>query len=432
MQTLAQLKSGLLAGSVSLKLSEGLTEFPREIFELEDTLEVLDLSGNNLTELPADFGRLRKLRILFCSNNPFTVLPEVLGDCPQLDVAGFKACRIETIPPAALNPHLRWLILTDNRVSELPQEIGKCPGMQKLMLAGNRLTSLPQELSNCTNLQLLRISANRLTSLPAWLLHMPRLAWLAFSGNEFSHVEPVTDLPDIQWRGLEVQGVLGEGASGNIYKARWTERNDTVAVKVYKGSVTSDGLPEDEMTAAIAAGRHSGLVKLLGRVAGHPEERHGLVMELIPSGYANLGGPPSMASCTRDVFKEGQSISVSAAVRIASTIADVGEHLHAVSIMHGDLYAHNILTDINGSALISDFGAASFYTNLPAASAKALERIEVYAFGCLLDDLLTLCDTKSSSQIITQLTTLRDSCLAPNVLSRPGFADLNMALAGMR
>ncbi len=75
MDTLAQLRAGRLAGAQRLALSCGLAEFPREIFALSDSLEVLDLSGNALDALPDDLGRLHKLRLLFCSNNRFTELP---------------------------------------------------------------------------------------------------------------------------------------------------------------------------------------------------------------------------------------------------------------------------------------------------------------------------------------------------------------------
>lgn len=432
MHTLAQLKSGVLKGSISLKLSEGLEEFPREIFTLADSLEVLDLSGNNLSELPADFGRLQKLRILFCSGNPFTSLPGVLGDCPQLDIAGFKACSIETIPVAALNPNLRWLILTDNRLSELPPEIGRCLRMQKLMLAGNRITTLPPELSYCRNLALLRISANRLVDLPGWLFRMPRLFWLAFSGNDFSHVEPVSILPHVAWSQLHIRNLLGEGASGNIYQADFNQGTEErpVAVKVYKGAVTSDGLPEDEMSAAIAAGAHKGLVTLLGRLDGHPEGRHGLIMELIPPHFSNLGGPPSLQSCTRDVFSNGQRITVEVALRVVSTIASVAQHLHSMSIMHGDLYAHNTLVDVAGNTLISDFGAASFYTNLSSDAATALERIEVGAFGCLLEDVINL-SSEDEDGTLKRLIALKESCLVPSVSSRPRFADIKKMLSSI-
>ncbi|WP_228483655.1 leucine-rich repeat domain-containing protein [Pseudomonas aeruginosa] len=138
MHTLQQLRSGELAGATRLDLSCGLREFPREIFELADSLEVLNLSGNALDSLPDDLGRLHRLKVLFCSANDFDELPAAVGDCPALSMVGFKSNRIERVPAAALPPALRWLILTDNRIATLPEELGRRP-LQKLMLAGNRL-----------------------------------------------------------------------------------------------------------------------------------------------------------------------------------------------------------------------------------------------------------------------------------------------------
>ena len=138
LNTLEDLRAGKLAGSRRLKLACGLSEFPREIFDLADSLEILDLSGNALSALPDDLPRLHKLRILFCSDNPFIELPAIVGQCAALEMVGFKANRIRTVPAAALSPKLRWLILTDNRIAELPPEIGRCTRLQKLMLAGNQ------------------------------------------------------------------------------------------------------------------------------------------------------------------------------------------------------------------------------------------------------------------------------------------------------
>ena len=131
MHSLEQLRRGELAGITRLDLAADLDEFPREIFDLADSLEVLNLSGNRLTALPHDLARLHRLKVLFCSDNPFEALPEALGDCPQLEMVGFKANRIRQVPAAALPARLRWLILTDNRVEALPAEMERL-GIERL------------------------------------------------------------------------------------------------------------------------------------------------------------------------------------------------------------------------------------------------------------------------------------------------------------
>lgn len=179
----SQLAAGQLVGARHIRINDGLSELPRALFELADTLEILDLSGNQLSSLPADLPRFKKLRILFASNNPFTELPTVLGQMPLLEMVGFKACRIAQVPESSLPPRLRWLILTDNRMQQLPESIGRCTRLQKLMLSCNQLSCLPASLVNCKKLELLRIASNRFEQLPALIFELPALAWLALAGN---------------------------------------------------------------------------------------------------------------------------------------------------------------------------------------------------------------------------------------------------------
>jgi hypothetical protein len=434
-QTLEQLRSGALAGVKKLKLAAGLTTFPAEILDLADTLQVLDLSGNRLTHLPDDFGRLQHLKIAFFSDNDFTEFPVVMADCPQLEMIGFKANRICHIPEAALTPQLRWLILTDNRLTALPPSIGRCGRLQKLMLAGNLLTKLPAEMAACQSLELLRISANRLPALPPWLLALPRLSWLAFGGNPGSGPRPRQhELIFIPWHTLRLAEQLGEGASGVIAKAEWQHREQgqgpqPVAVKVFKGAVTSDGLPADEMNACLAAGAHPNLVPVLGQISHHPEQRQGLVLALIPPAFRNLGGPPSMQTCTRDTYPAGTVFSFADVLCIAAGIAAAAAHLHARGYMHGDLYAHNILVDEEANPILGDFGAASPYD--PATwEAAALERLEARAFGCLLEDLLDHLEPRDRQQPgVAALADLKQACMRETVLSRPGFAAITDYLA---
>lgn len=438
MHTLEQLRAGKLAGARHLKIACGLETFPREIFDLADTLEILDLSGNALAALPDDLPRLTRLRVLFCSGSPFEVLPEVLGACPALEMIGFKGCRIRRVPEASLPPTLRWLILTDNRVEALPASIGQCSGLQKLALAGNRLTRLPPEMAACTRLELLRIAANALTELPDWLLRLPRLAWLAYAGNPFcaavdEALQQGAQVAPVDWTALELAQVLGEGASGVIYRAEWADsgRRRDVAVKLFKGAVTSDGLPRNEMAACVEAGAHPNLIPVLGRLEAHPDATEGLVMALIDSGFRSLAGPPSLESCTRDIYPAGTRFTPEVALAIARGIASAAAHLHGRGILHGDLYAHNILHCGQGRVLLGDFGAASCVPPHDRQAAEALQRIELRAFGCLLEELLAACDeTDRSSPALQPLAALQTRCLTDSPDNRPLFAEVVQALAG--
>jgi hypothetical protein len=207
---------------------------------------------------------------------------------------GFKANQIRHVPGAALPPALRWLILTDNQISQLPTEIGRCTQLQKLMLAGNRLTALPEEMAACTQLELLRIAANCISEIPPWLLAMPRLSWLAYAGNPCcAQLEgaalAAVPLPRIAWQALQLADKLGEGASGVIHQANWQrqDRPQAVAVKLFKGAMTSDGLPHSEMAACISAGSHPNLIAVHGRIEYHPKREEGLVMALVASTRPN-------------------------------------------------------------------------------------------------------------------------------------------------
>ncbi|MDI9364340.1 MAG: leucine-rich repeat-containing protein kinase family protein [Flavobacterium sp.] len=428
MQTLKQLLRGELIGTKKLTLACGLTSFPEAIYTLANTLEILDLSNNQLSVLPSNFARLHKLRILFLSNNLFTVFPDVLAQCQSLAMIGFKNNQINHIAEDAIPVQTRWLILTDNNLTQLPKSIGKCTQLEKFPLAGNQLTSLPDEMANCKNLALLRISANQLTTLPEWLLTLPKLSWLAFSGNPFcKKIDDTVLLDGIKWQQLTVTHQLGEGASGIISKAVWQANNNEakeVAVKIFKGAVTSDGYPEDEMHACIIAGNHPNLVTVLGRINNHPKQKQGLVFGLIPTAFYNLGLPPSFDTCSRDVFMPDTQFTVAQILAIAKAIASVAAHLHSKGIMHGDLYAHNTLVTSQHHTIFGDFGAASLY-DITTPQAAYLQRLEVQAYGYLLDDLLQHCTKQHHlCDAAIVLKALVPLCMQSVVLHRPSFADI--------
>ncbi|MCF7506606.1 leucine-rich repeat-containing protein kinase family protein [Vibrio sp. L3-7] len=394
MHTLEQLKSGQFKGIKRLQLSEGLTEFPLEILELADSLEILDLSGNQLSDLPEELSQLTNLRIIFASNNLFTHLPDVLGTLPKLEMVGFKTNQIKTVSEQSLPVQLRWLILTDNAIEVLPHSLGERPRLQKLALAGNKIRVLPESMENLSSLELVRLSANQLTEFPEFLIKLPKLAWLAFAGNPFcKHPSSLDSVPAVSSQCYSLNQVLGQGASGVISHANWLNSDfdfpQEVAVKVFKGEVTSDGYPHDELEACLQTGYHGNLVKSIAQV--DEDDYLALVMELIPSSYYNLGLPPTLESCTRDTFNEGFELSIAQFNSITEQMIDVFEHLHQNKVCHGDLYAHNTLVNEQGQMIFGDFGAATIYGYLTEEQQQGIRRIEARALKYFIEDLLTVC-----------------------------------------
>jgi serine/threonine protein kinase len=103
-------------------------------------------------------------------------------------------------------------------------------------------------------------------------------------------------------------------------------------------------------------------------------------------------------------------LSPAQALGIARGIASAAQQLHARGINHGDLYAHNILYHQDGRVLLGDFGAASFVPPGEPQLAAALERIELRAFGCLLEELAGHCPPDPG----VALAQLARRCLAPD------------------
>ncbi|KAI9325268.1 hypothetical protein BDR26DRAFT_1014151 [Obelidium mucronatum] len=441
-----------------------LSVFPTD---LALNITFLDLSSNPLLNaLPAAMSSLKDLKTAFFSDCGFRTFPRELAGCPSLEMIAFRGNKMTSIPEDALpTSTLRWLILTNNEITALPKSIGSCTRLQKCGLAGNRLTALPIEMAQCKKLALLRISANQFPEFPAWLFDLPELAFVGFAGNPAAPT-PTHNLPllqEIPFHDLTIQKNLGEGASGFISQAFWAKKSaedgsiletKNIALKVFKGAVTSDGLPSDEMAACIAAGSHPHLNTAIGFLSHHPQNASGLILPLIPATYKNLANPPSFETCTRDVYAPNVTFPLKKVLAILKGVASAAAHLHSLGISHGDLYAHNILVDkSSGFPIFGDFGAAFIYGRDETRSqqwTEGWEKIEVLAFGHLVEDLVGLVVQEtstekreedaaasnaaiedSSSAIVAKLNELHRKCTLVSVKERPLFQDISRILYGL-
>jgi hypothetical protein len=94
------------------------------------------------------------------------------------------------------------------------------------------------------------------------------------------------------------------------------------------------------------------------------------------------------------------------------------------------LYAHNILHDGAGQVLLGDFGAASRHDIDDRAMALALERSEVRAFGCLLEELAQRL-AGEADDLAAGFDALIEDCFREHVEMRPSFDEIVERLSAL-
>lgn len=342
-------------------------------------------------------------------------------------MVSFKGNQLSQFAEASLPQQLEWLILTDNQLTELPKDFGRYTKLRKVALAGNRLSALPDSMQQCRDLGLLRLSLNSFESFPDWLFALPKLAWLALGANPACPVPEAQAITAHRLSDYQLLQKLGEGASGVIYQARFEQDAEPVALKQFKGWVTSDGCPQDEMNNYLNAGEHPNLIAVKARLKDC--DLPGLVMELVPASFSVLGQPPSFDTCTRDTFTQGQSLTLAQLKQLAEQVARVMAHLHQKRICHGDLYAHNMLVNAGQQLYLGDFGAATALNDLPQQQQQLFCKLEVRAFAYWLLDMQSLLSAREAAVFEKHYAAILQCCMQSEPGNRPDFDELQSLLS---
>ena len=128
----------------------------------------LDLSNNQLTDLPAEIGLLTNLARLDLSNNQLTNLPTEIGLLTELIFLNLSNNQLTDLPATIWKlPKLICLALDNNQLTDLDAEIGKLTELKFLFLSNNQLTDLPAEIWKLAKLKTLELCKNRIPNLDA-------------------------------------------------------------------------------------------------------------------------------------------------------------------------------------------------------------------------------------------------------------------------
>jgi Leucine-rich repeat (LRR) protein len=142
-----------------------LRQLPSSIHLLK-SLTYLDLSGNRLTNIPPAVCVLRLKVLLLAGNRIETVPREIRQMEDSLQELDLSYNRIRLLPTdITLLKALRVLNLRSNLLTDLPSELGLLQ-LRILDISSNRLTCLPTDLRNLTACVELRATDNPLISPP--------------------------------------------------------------------------------------------------------------------------------------------------------------------------------------------------------------------------------------------------------------------------
>lgn len=159
---------------------------PKEIYEWSEITK-LDLSGNDLSNLPDDIlSHTGLVKIILFSNN-FSFVPEAIFFLINLNNLNIGLNKITTLPKSIHKlKNLKILDLGYNQLTCLPSDIGSLKNLEQLIIHNNCLTSIPKEIGNMTELKHISLYDNDLVDLPCEILGLKKLKTLELQGNNFT------------------------------------------------------------------------------------------------------------------------------------------------------------------------------------------------------------------------------------------------------
>ncbi|OWK51386.1 Protein scribble [Lonchura striata] len=169
---------------VELDISRNdIPEIPESI-KFCKSLEIADFSGNPLSRLPEGFTQLRSLGHLALNDVSLQSLPSDIGNLANLVTLELRENLLKTLPTSlSFLVKLEQLDLGGNDLEVLPDTLGALPNLRELWLDRNQLSALPPELGNLRRLVCLDVSENKLEQLPNEVSGLVALTDLLLSQN---------------------------------------------------------------------------------------------------------------------------------------------------------------------------------------------------------------------------------------------------------
>lgn len=130
-----------------------------------------DLSRNRFCELPEDVTSFAFLERLLLYHNAIRSIPESVRGLHSLTYLDLRSNQLTVLPREICLLPLQIFLISNNRLTSLPDELGRMSDLTELDAGCNQLTHLPARLSELTNLRALCLRSNQLVYLPRGKKH---------------------------------------------------------------------------------------------------------------------------------------------------------------------------------------------------------------------------------------------------------------------
>jgi serine/threonine-protein kinase len=147
----------------------------------------------------------------------------------------------------------------------------------------------------------------------------------------------------------KIEALLGQGGMSAVYKATDPNLKRVVAVKLIHPHLSSDGtfvLRFESEASAVASLRHPNIVQVYD--FNNDEGVYYMVLEFIPG--------ETLQDRMHRLSDTGRQLSVQDALKFTINIADAVGYAHQRGMVHRDIKPANIMLDVQGQAILMDFG----------------------------------------------------------------------------
>ncbi|XP_069655813.1 leucine-rich repeat and calponin homology domain-containing protein 4 isoform X8 [Haliaeetus albicilla] len=198
------LEEAAASGTLSLA-GRRLRAFPvaaARRWDLSDTTQA-DLSRNRFGEVPEAACHLVSLEGLSLYHNCLRSVSPAIANLQALTHLDLSRNQLTSLPACLCLLPLRVLNASNNRLAQLPENIGALGALRQLDVSCNELRALPASVGQLKSLRDLNLRRNQLTVLPTELSELP-LVRLDFSCNR------VVAIPRCYWRLRHLQIILAD------------------------------------------------------------------------------------------------------------------------------------------------------------------------------------------------------------------------------